>query len=199
MTTPTLTIHESNMQFGPYAAERCFHVEQSRGYQALQDGVKMVEFFLLREQQFGQVLWAIEAKSSSPRAENSTKLEQFITEICQKFHNALFLLLAARLGRQPSIHAELSQLYQDLDLQHLGLRLALIIHGHQKSWLPPVQDRLRQTLKPLIKTWGLSPQSVLVPGPPHSDDIQRKSRKSAQNLSRHMVQTAPKTALTAQN
>lgn len=36
-------------------------------------------------------------------------------------------------------------------------------------------------------------------GSPHSDDIQRKSRKSAQNLSWLMEQTAQKTAFFAQN
>ena len=42
-------------------------------------------------------------------------------------------------------------------------------------------------------------QLPIRPGSPHSDDIQRKSRKSAQNLSWLMEQTAQKTAFFAQN
>lgn len=156
------TIIESGMTFGPYPAGRCFYVEQSRSYQALQEGVQMVEFFLLRDQKAGQVLWAIEAKSSSPKADKLPNFNQFIADICQKFTNALLLLLAARFGRQPAAQAELPALYQTLDMQHLGFRFALIINGHQKAWLPPLQERLTQVLKPILKTWGVSPQAVLV-------------------------------------
>ena len=65
------TIIESGMRFGPYPAGQCFYVEKSRCYSRIQEGVQIAEFLLLR-QKAGQapVVWIVEAKSSSPRADN---------------------------------------------------------------------------------------------------------------------------------
>ena len=48
MSTQPITITESSMKFGPFEPDECFHVEASRVYKAMQDGVKMAEFLWLR-------------------------------------------------------------------------------------------------------------------------------------------------------
>ena len=40
------TIHESGVDFGPYREEELFHIEQSKLYQDLGQGLKATEFVL---------------------------------------------------------------------------------------------------------------------------------------------------------
>lgn len=40
--------------------------------------------------------------------------------------------------------------------------MLLIINGHQKDWLPPLQDALRSALDATTKTWALGPNAVVV-------------------------------------
>lgn len=44
-------IHESQMNFGPFQNERCFHIERSEVYQRIQHGVQVSEFLLLKTRQ----------------------------------------------------------------------------------------------------------------------------------------------------
>lgn len=44
----TQPIVESGMTFGPYPDGRCFYIEKSKAYAAIQQDVKMAEFLLLR-------------------------------------------------------------------------------------------------------------------------------------------------------
>jgi len=44
-------IHESQMNFGPFQNERCFHIERSEVYQRIQHGVQVSEFLLLKTKQ----------------------------------------------------------------------------------------------------------------------------------------------------
>lgn len=158
----TQTINESGMTFGPYPAEQCYYIEKSKCYAALQEGVQMAEFLLLRQQENGPTVWVVEAKSSSPRPETQPNFGAFIDEIRNKLTNGFLLAVAARLRRHPEAETELSQAFSALDLKMLGFRFVLVINGHQQAWLPPLQSALAEALKPVVKTWGLPPTSVVV-------------------------------------
>ena len=41
---------ESGMTFGPFPDGSCFPIEQSASYKAIESGVKMAEFLLLRQE-----------------------------------------------------------------------------------------------------------------------------------------------------
>jgi hypothetical protein len=152
-------IIESEMKFGPYPKGHCFYIEKSETYRKIQEGVKIAEFLLLHSQD-ESIVWIVEAKQSSPRPENQ-KFDDFILEIQEKLTNALTLTVATCLQRH-STYEELPNSFQPLDLKKASFRLILVINGHRKEWLPPLQDALKKALKPTIKTWNLSAISVVV-------------------------------------
>lgn len=152
---------ESDMTFGPYPAGHCFRVEQSQTYLAIQERVQMAEFLLLRSGA-QPVIWIVEAKSSSPRPETQPNFNEFIIEIRDKLANALSVGATSVLNRHPLAAAELSDEFKAINLASVGFRLVLIINGHQKSWLPPLQDALRNALHATVQTWALGPNAVVV-------------------------------------
>jgi hypothetical protein len=152
---------ESGMTFGPYAEGHCFHVERSETYRAIKDGVKMAEFLLLRTQGEGlPYIWIIEAKSGSPRPETQSDFNVFIGEIRDKLTNALAIGIASILNRHPAA-ADLPAGFKKIDLAVAGFRLVLIVNGHHKDWLPPLQEALRSALHATTKTWALGPNAVV--------------------------------------
>ncbi len=157
------TFVESGMTFGPYADGHCFHVEQSETYKAIHDGVKMAEFLLLRSQADSPPLvWIVEAKNSSPLPETQPDFPDFIGEIRDKLTSALTVGVACILNRHTTAAAELPEVLKSLDLAVSEFRLVLIINGHQKAWLPPLQEALRCALHATTKTWALGPNAVAV-------------------------------------
>ena len=158
-----LSFTESGMTFGPYEDGRCFRVEQSAIYEEIKDGVPMAEFLLLGKQTASPPgIWIVEAKSSSPRPGSQPNFETFIGEIRDKLTNALSVGIASILNRHPDAATDLPGLFKRLDLTTAGFRLVLIINGHQKAWLPPLQDALRRALHVTARTWALGPNAVVV-------------------------------------
>lgn len=155
-------INESGMTFGPYPAGHCYYIEKSKCYAAVQEGVQMAEFLLLRQQESGPTLWVVEAKSSSPRPQTQPNFDEFIDEIRTKLTNAFLLAVAAWLQRHPAAKAELPDDFRTLDLRANGFRFVLVINGHKEEWLAPLQSALAQALKPVVKTWALPATSVVV-------------------------------------
>lgn len=154
---------ESGMTFGPYPEDHCFRVEESETYHAIQYRVQMAEFFLLRPQEnASHFVWIVEAKQSSPRPETQPNFNEFIGEIRDKLANALAVGVASILQRHPVAATELPVLFKSLDLRTAKFRLVLIINGHQKKWLPPLQDALRSALHATAQTWALDPNAVVV-------------------------------------
>ena len=154
---------ESGMTFGPYPNGNCFRIEQSDTYYAIQDSVQMAEFLLLVTQaESPPVIWIVEAKSSSPQLQTQPRFNEFICEIRDKLANALMLGVACILKRHPQAVAELPGFFKTIDLATVGFRLVLIINGHQKAWLPPLQEALRSALRTTTQTWALGPNAVVV-------------------------------------
>ena len=67
----SFTISESNMTFGPFSDEECFHIELSNTYYRIRDSVKMVEFALLQNaEKDAEKLLFVKAKSSFPNPDH---------------------------------------------------------------------------------------------------------------------------------
>ncbi len=112
-------------------------------------------------------VWIVEAKSSSPNPASplpdaAKSFAAFIEEVRDKLTNALVLGVSACLGRHPSAAAELPAGFQTLQLGSVSFRLILVISGHQKQWLPPLQEALTKALRLTCQTWALGSQSVVV-------------------------------------
>lgn len=123
----------------------------------------MAEFLLLRFRNgHPPNVWVVEAKSSTPRPETQPNFDEFIHEIRNKLTNALSLGLAACLRRHEDADAELSEPFKTLDLSVASFRLVLVINGHEKRWLPPLQEALSKALQSTVKIWALPPTAVAV-------------------------------------
>ncbi|HRT58608.1 MAG TPA: hypothetical protein P5038_18440 [Candidatus Paceibacterota bacterium] len=161
-----ISFTESGMIFGPYAETDFFGIEKCATYGAIQDGVKMAEFLLIRETPQKPpcvcCVWIVEAKSSSPQPKTQPEFDGYIADIKDKLTNGLSLCFASVLKRHPNTLAEWPDKYRDLELSTAGFRLVLVINGHQLDWLPPLQDALRRALHPTAKTWALDPNAVVV-------------------------------------
>jgi hypothetical protein len=156
-------IIESGMTFGPYPDGHCFYIEKSTTYAAVQEGVQMGEFLLLRrEEGKAPSIFIIEAKSSTPRPETQPNFDGFIAEIREKLTNALGLGLASCLRRHATAAAELPEPFRNLDLAICNFRLVLVINGHKKEWLPPLQNALARALHSTSQTWALGANAIAV-------------------------------------
>lgn len=166
MSTQPITITESGMKFGPFEPDECFHVEASRVYKAMQDGVKMAEFLWLRTNNSisnnNPEIWIIEAKSSAPHLDNSSgKFEEFIDKIKQKLINALSLGLASVLTRHPQAELELPCAFKTINLSRVQVKFVVVLKDHPDKALLPITRRLKKALLPTIKTWAFDPLSVI--------------------------------------
>jgi hypothetical protein len=52
--------------------------------------------------------------------------------------------------------------FRDLDPATVKVRFVLVVNGHKEEWMPPLQDALSKALQSIVKTSGLSPNSVAV-------------------------------------
>lgn len=149
-------ITESDMIFLCEEAD-VFHIEESAIYKKM-EGVKIAEFLLIKSPK----LFVIEAKSSSPIPNNKINFDEFIQEIHEKLLNAFSLGMAICLNRHQQKET-LPTNFQNLDLsKSTHFLLCLVIKGHKTEWLAPIQDELKKSLSVTMKTWALSPNSVVV-------------------------------------
>lgn len=158
----TQPIIESGMTFGPYPKSRCFHIEQSNCYAAIQEHVQMAEFLLAPDSRQNPAIWVVEAKSSTPRPETQPNFEDFIGEIREKLINAFSLGWALCLKRHKKAEGELPDDFKTLNLSEIDVKFILVIKNHPDGWLPPLQEALGQALRSTVKTWAFAPTSVVV-------------------------------------
>lgn len=158
-----ITIHESGLDFGPFDDHQCFPVEQSALYAGLGEGVRMVEFMLVRAGKKGvPTLLCVEAKSSAPRPETQPRFEEYFAEIRDKMLNALLLFVATRQGRHGAAAQALPSGLRMLDPGTMEFRFVLVIPRAEDAWLPPLQDKLRHVLRPVVRAFRIDPASVAV-------------------------------------
>lgn len=158
-----ITIRESGLEFGPFDDDKCFQVERSALCAGLGDGVKMVEFMVVRPGKAGVVnLLCVEAKTSAPQQVTQPAFDEYFHAIRDKMLNALLLFLGARLGRHGHAADELPAALRMLDPATVGLKFVLVVSNAQESWLQALQDKMTDVMRPIVKTFNTGPTSVAV-------------------------------------
>lgn len=158
-----ITILESGLTFGPFDDNDCFCVEQSALYAGIGEGVKMVEFMLIRPGSDNvPKLLCVEAKSSAPRPTSEADFERYFDDIREKMSNAVSLYIAARVGRHGTAGDEMPPGLKTPALEAISVSLILVVSAAEEDWLPPLQDKLRQVLGPVVRTFALGPTAVAV-------------------------------------
>ena len=106
------------MNFGEFDESNLFHIENSKIYRDLGDGIKTVEFILKYKE---DSIIFLEAKKSCPNAEKrheteekEHKFEVYFSSLVEKFIASLHIYLASILGRYPDI-SEVGDSLQSVD------------------------------------------------------------------------------------
>ena len=116
------------MNFGPYDEQRFCHIEKSKTYEAIQQGVKIAEFLLLYpDEKVPKKILVVEAKSSSPKPKTDVKFKNYIEELKQKFINTLSLCMAMCLKRHNTCAVEFPEAFKRRDLAEIGFCFVLVI------------------------------------------------------------------------
>lgn len=158
-----ITIRESGLEFGPFDEDKCFEVERSALCAGLGDGVKIVEFMLVRPGKGGVAnLLCVEAKTSAPQKGTQPQFDEYFLEIRDKMLNALLLFLGARLGRHGDAADELPHGMRTLDPATVGIKFVLVVSNAQDDWLVPLQEKFTNTMRPIVKTFRVDPASAVV-------------------------------------
>jgi len=155
-----MTIFESKMNFGPFECDDVFHVEKSNLYTKLQKGVRIAEFVIRRKIEEGNAFWIVEAKSSSPQP-GKENFALFISEVAEKWINTFQLTAAASLSRHGEVN-DLPPTFGTFLSPAERLHFVLVMRGHKDEWLPPLSEKLNDTLRSFLKTWHIGPNSIRV-------------------------------------
>lgn len=139
-----IQINESNMIFGDFEENKVFQIEKSTLQQKAGNGIKVVEFILISNE---NELSFIEAKSSSPRPvkDNYVRFNEFIKEISDKFIHSFNLYYSAIMKRNIN-YTEINNRFFELDNKKLKFKFILVIKGHKTEWLMPLSDALKEKL-----------------------------------------------------
>ena len=155
----SVTILESDMQFGEYTEEQVFHLEKSTQYvrKLRPNGIKSCEFILRRDSE----LFFVEAKLTCPKQiiadtpeEKRIKYNAYVQDIILKMRHSLTLYANILLQRYEADNV--SELLRQTDMSGLKVVLVLVIKNAEKEWLIPFQDMLRRELKDERKIWKIS-------------------------------------------
>lgn len=145
-----MQISESGMVFGNYNPAKVFKIENSQMHKHVGSCVKSVEFILLKGE---HGFWFIEAKSSSPKSETSwERYQEFIGEITEKFIHSFNMFCAWRLGRLGD-NGEIGADLAAVPCETADFVFILVIRGHKKEWLLPLQEELKQKLQYHNSIW----------------------------------------------
>ena len=144
---------ESNMSFS-FPEEDLYRIEKSKLLATLQ--FKACECLVKK----GNDILLLEAKSSSPRQDNSPEnFKAYIGEIGKKFSDSLLLYNAVLLRHKEE---KIGENLLRVDLKKAKYKLYLIISGHKPEWLPPLQNALKRELKSTLKLWQIDDTAVKV-------------------------------------
>lgn len=141
-------------------SDNVFRIEKTKPA-TIMNGVKVAEF---AELHLDHLVNIVEAKSSSPQPRNSVNFRNFIDEIASKLSDSLLIINALRLNRFQNINCP--DFPQSMRQAHFSLvmkyHLFLVIKGHEKGWLPPLQDALVDRMSAILQMWNIQSSSVKV-------------------------------------
>lgn len=152
-------IVESEMKFGEFEEEDLFEIEKSKLRMALGEGIKSVEFVLLKAKK--NIIF-LEAKKTCPNEKNmhytpekERKFEEYYSSITKKFEESLQVYLAAVLNRY-SDQTEIGDHLRNLrDFSKKEIRFVLVIKEAKIDWLAGPKAILENRLLSLRKIWGI--------------------------------------------
>ena len=160
-----MKIEESGMIFNADDQDsKVYHIEKSKLYEKIIDGVKVCEFLLLD----GDKCKIIEAKKSAPNPNNKEdgnekNYEVFIDDINAKFINSFSMFIANKIKRHNiEKYDEMSELFKKSKLSKLDFSFILIIKGSQTEWLSPVSDSLKNKMRGFIRSWNINDINIKV-------------------------------------
>lgn len=152
-------IHESGLNFGPYAEDDLFQIENwVRHHELDSKGISSVEFILhLHRQDKSPQIMLVEAKSSIPK---DTKT--FFADIQRKFTDSLSLWVGL-LHQRFSVGTEsLGGRLATAEAFTLPINLILVIPDMPDEYVQPANDAFRQFMKRTRVLWGLEYTSATV-------------------------------------
>lgn len=142
-------INESGMTF-EVDEDVLYHMEKS----ALVSDTKYFktpEFVCLKDER----VVVIEAKTSVPRPESKEDFKKYLSEIREKFSNALSLLNACWSKRNLAELSNMPEKLQKITVIGADYRLYLIVATAQEEWLVNVNNAFKSELQILFKTWNI--------------------------------------------
>lgn len=86
----------------------------------------------------------------------------YFNELKEKMENGLRLFYATRMGRHPMQADNWPETFCSLPLHTTEVRLFVVVKRAEVLWLPPLNDKFRKVMRPIIGAWGLGPNSVEV-------------------------------------
>lgn len=153
-------ITESEMNFGEFDEETLFHIENSKIYKDLGDGIKTVEFILKYDE---NSIVFLEAKKTCPNKENrkespekEKKFEEYYSSIVEKFVASLQIYLASILNKYPDTSEMGEKLRTITDMKEIKLKFVLVVKkADDITWLVGPAAELKARLLQIRKIWGV--------------------------------------------
>lgn len=148
------------MNFGEFEESDLFHIEESKIYKDLGNGIKTVEFILKSNR---DSIIFLEAKESCPNAANrhesqkkEDKFEEYYSSISEKFIDSLQIYLATILEKYEDTSEVGTELLNMKSLRNIQLKFVLVVQNAKDvTWLTGPQAELKARLLQFRKIWGV--------------------------------------------
>lgn len=156
-----MIIKESNMEFGEFASEDVFQMEHSKLHASFGDGIKTVEFVLLKDD--NKILF-VEAKTTCPNRDNryeseekAEKFEEYFEDISDKFIDSLQMMLNAYLQRNKYVDGIGNNLMKQGICSKVKFCFVLVIkNADNEEWLAGPKEELEMRLLRWRKLWNVN-------------------------------------------
>ena len=148
-----MEIVESFMKFS-FEDENFFYIENDP---LIRDVHKTCEFVVLINERAA----LIEAKSSAPNPRNRGDFDAFIDDVKSKFEQALDMFVGIKAKAYGDEAFErLPVRMREMSLAPNAYVIYLIVHGHDATWLPGLQDALKEALRDVLGKWRIPDSNV---------------------------------------
>jgi hypothetical protein len=91
-----------------------------------------------------------------------TDVDIYFSELRDKMNNGLRLFFASRAGRHPNEENAWPEMFRNVELGPLQIRILLIVKTAEARWLPDLKAKLQKAMRPAIGTWALGPDAIVV-------------------------------------
>lgn len=140
-----ITFEESGMKFS-FEEDKVYRIEKSSLVADIQ--LKATECVV----SISDNLVFIEAKTSAPRPQTREDFDIYIQDITDKFADSIKYLNAVMLRHQEE---NLPEQIANKSLKQVKYSFVLIIKKHELSWLPPVSDALKSSMRHVLRLWNV--------------------------------------------